>query len=166
MDKVEIVAQNYWKEECDDIRNDMEDLAKDAYLRGFRKGVAKAGCKAKTKPDAEQDSEQQVRDGVARQVLAAWTSICTKERVDELFAAEKAGRVLILKDAEKGCPKGGTECLIRVSPAPESMYWTVESSAFWTVATYCGEGVWEADNGDIWHGIEVTYYAVLNPGQN
>lgn len=41
-DKVDIVAQNCWVSENQDIRNDMGRIVKEAYIRGFKRGVEKA----------------------------------------------------------------------------------------------------------------------------
>lgn len=41
MDKIEIAARNYYLGEGKDLREEMENLLKEAYVRGFKRGVKK-----------------------------------------------------------------------------------------------------------------------------
>lgn len=41
IDKIEIVARNYYLGEGRDLRKEMENLLKEAYVRGFKRGVKK-----------------------------------------------------------------------------------------------------------------------------
>ena len=41
MDKIEIVARNYYLGEGKDLREEMENLLKEAYVRGFKRGGKK-----------------------------------------------------------------------------------------------------------------------------
>lgn len=41
LDKIEIVARNYYLGEGRDLRKEMENLLKEAYVRGFKRGVKK-----------------------------------------------------------------------------------------------------------------------------
>lgn len=41
MDKIKIVAQNYFKSNCKDLREELEELLREVYIRGYSDGAEK-----------------------------------------------------------------------------------------------------------------------------
>ena len=66
IDKVGIVAENYFKYECDDLAEKEKSLVHTAYIRGFRAGVAKV--RNKKQPTTNADKLRAMSD----EELAEW----------------------------------------------------------------------------------------------
>ena len=73
IDKVGIVAENYFKYECDDLAEKEKSLVHTAYIRGFRAGVAKV--RNKKQPTTNADKLRAMSD----EELAEW--------IDEFWSA-------------------------------------------------------------------------------